>query len=353
MKVLAELNQIRQNKTQSIKSTNQQETKMSQKKILITGAAGFLGSHLCDRFIKEGYYVIAMDNLITGDLMNIAHLRSNPNFEFIHHDVTKYIDIDGSLDSILHFASPASPIDYLKIPIQTLKVGALGTHNCLGLAKAKGARILVASTSEVYGDPLVHPQTEEYCGNVNPVGPRAVYDEAKRYMESITMAYHTFHHVETRIIRIFNTYGPRMRLNDGRALPAFIGQALRGEDMTVFGDGSQTRSFCYVDDLVEGIYRLLLSDHAHPVNIGNPNEISLKDFAEEVLKLTGSTVKIVYKELPVDDPKQRQPDITKAKTILGWESKVERAEGLQKTYDYFKGLPPTERTKLPKKFISK
>jgi dTDP-glucose 4,6-dehydratase len=323
---------------------------MSQKRILITGAAGFLGSHLCDRFIKEGYYVIAMDNLITGDLMNIDHLKSNPNLEFIHHDVTKFIDIKGDLDYILHFASPASPIDYLKIPIQTLKVGAMGTHNCLGLAKAKGARILVASTSEVYGDPLVHPQTEEYWGNVNPVGPRSVYDEAKRYMESITMAYHTFHNVETRIIRIFNTYGPRMRLNDGRVLPAFIGQALRGEDMTLFGDGSQTRSFCYVDDLVEGIYRLLLSDYSSPVNIGNPNEITLKDFAEEVLKLTGNKVNIINKQLPVDDPKQRQPDITKAKTILGWEPKVDRAEGLQKTYEYFKALPSSEWTKLAKEF---
>lgn len=325
---------------------------MSQKRILITGAAGFLGSHLCDRYIKEGYDVIAMDNLITGDLMNIEHLRSNPNFEFIHHDVTTFIDIKGDLDYVLHFASPASPIDYLKIPIQTLKVGAMGTHNCLGLAKAKGARILVASTSEVYGDPLVHPQTEEYWGNVNPVGPRGVYDEAKRYMESITMAYNTFHQLETRIIRIFNTYGPRMRLNDGRALPAFISQALRGEDMTVFGDGSQTRSFCYVDDLVEGIYRLLLSDYSSPVNIGNPNEISLKDFAEEVLKLTGSKVKIVYKELPVDDPKQRKPDITKARNILGWEPKVDRAEGLKKTYDYFKALPPSELIKLPIDFVS-
>lgn len=323
---------------------------MSQKRILITGAAGFLGSHLSDRFIKEGYYVIAMDNLITGDLQNIEHLKTNPNFEFIHHDITEYINIEGSLDYILHFASPASPIDYLKIPIQTLKVGAMGTHNCLGLAKAKGARILVASTSEVYGDPLVHPQTEEYWGNVNPVGPRGVYDEAKRYMESITMAYHTFHHVETRIIRIFNTYGPRMRLNDGRALPAFIGQALRGADMTLFGDGSQTRSFCYVDDLVEGVYRLLLSDYDMPVNIGNPNEISLKDFAEEVLKLTGSTVKIIYKDLPVDDPKQRQPDITKAKNILGWYPKIDRAEGLKRTYDYFKALPSSELTKLPKEF---
>jgi dTDP-glucose 4,6-dehydratase len=326
---------------------------MSQKRILITGAAGFLGSHLCDRFIQEGYHVIGMDNLITGDENNIAHLKTHPHFEFILHDVTKFIDIKGDLDYILHFASPASPIDYLKIPIQTLKVGALGTHNCLGLAKDKKARILVASTSEVYGDPLVHPQTEEYWGNVNPVGPRGVYDEAKRYMESITMAYHTFHQVETRIIRIFNTYGPRMRLNDGRALPAFIGQALRGEDLTVFGDGSQTRSFCYVDDLVEGIYQLLLSDYSNPVNIGNPNEISLKDFAEEVLKLTGSKVKIIYKDLPVDDPKQRQPDITKAKNILGWEPKVGRAEGLQKTYDYFKALPSSEWTKLPKEFISK
>ena len=326
---------------------------MSQKTVLITGAAGFLGSHLSDRFIKEGYRVIAMDNLITGDLMNIAHLMDNENFKFINHDVTKFIDIEGPVDYILHFASPASPIDYLKIPIQTLKVGAMGTHNLLGLAKAKGARILVASTSEVYGDPLVHPQTEEYWGNVNPVGPRGVYDEAKRYMESITMAYHTFHNVDTRIIRIFNTYGPRMRLNDGRALPAFIGQALRGEDMTVFGDGSQTRSFCYVDDLVEGIYRLLMSDYTQPVNIGNPNEISLKDFAEEVLKLTGSGVKIIYKPLPVDDPKQRQPDISKARTILGWEPKVDRAEGLKKTYDYFKALPPSEWTKLPKEFISK
>jgi dTDP-glucose 4,6-dehydratase len=326
---------------------------MSQKTVLITGAAGFLGSHLSDRFIKEGYHVIAMDNLITGDLMNIAHLMDNENFKFINHDVTKFIDIEGPVDFILHFASPASPIDYLKIPIQTLKVGAMGTHNLLGLAKAKGARILVASTSEVYGDPLVHPQTEEYWGNVNPVGPRGVYDEAKRYMESITMAYHTFHQVDTRIIRIFNTYGPRMRLNDGRALPAFIGQALRGEDMTVFGDGSQTRSFCYVADLVEGIYRLLMSDYTQPVNIGNPNEISLKDFAEEVLKLTGSGVKIIYKPLPVDDPKQRQPDITKAKTLLGWEPKVERAEGLKMTYDYFKALPPSEWTKLPKEFISK
>jgi dTDP-glucose 4,6-dehydratase len=323
------------------------------KRILITGGAGFLGSHLCDRFIKEGYEVVAMDNLITGNLKNIEHLFKLKEFEFYHYDVTKFIHVAGDLDYILHFASPASPIDYLKIPIQTLKVGAMGTHNCLGLAKAKRARILVASTSEVYGDPLVHPQTEEYWGNVNPVGPRGVYDEAKRYMESITMAYHNFHGVDTRIIRIFNTYGPKMRLNDGRALPAFIGQALRGEDLTVFGDGSQTRAFCYVDDLVEGIYRLLLSDYAMPVNIGNPNEISLKDFAEEVLKLTGNKVKIIYKPLPEDDPKQRKPDITKAKKILGWEPKVERAEGLAKTFDYFKSLPPEEWTKQPKEFTSK
>lgn len=323
---------------------------MLQKKILIAGGAGFLGSHLCDRFIKEGYYVIAMDSLITGDLQNINHLKNNPNFEFINHDITQFIKIEGKLDYILNFASPASPIDYLKIPIQTLKVGALGTHNLLGLAKSKRARILVASTSEVYGDPLVHPQAEEYWGNVNPIGPRGVYDEAKRFMESITMAYHTFHKLETRIVRIFNTYGPRMRLNDGRALPAFIGQALRGEDLTVFGDGSQTRSFCYVDDLVEGIYRLLLSDYTLPVNIGNPNEISLKDFAEEVLKLTGSFVKIVYKDLPIDDPKQRKPDISKAIDILGWEPIVNRKEGLDKTYNYFKSLPTNELTKLPLDF---
>jgi dTDP-glucose 4,6-dehydratase len=325
---------------------------MEQKKVLITGAAGFLGSHLCDRFIKEGYKVIGMDNLVTGDLKNIEHLFKLEQFEFYHHDITKFIHIPGDLDYILHFASPASPIDYLKIPIQTLKVGALGTHNCLGLAKAKNARILVASTSEVYGDPMVHPQTEEYWGNVNPVGPRGVYDEAKRFMESITMAYHTFHKVETRIIRIFNTYGPRMRLNDGRALPAFIGQALRGENLTVFGDGSQTRSFCFVDDLIEGIYRLLHSDYHLPVNIGNPNEISLKDFAEEVLALTGNKVKIIYKPLPVDDPKQRQPDITKAKKILGWEPRINRKDGLKVTYDYFKSLPQEEWRKQPKEFVS-
>jgi dTDP-glucose 4,6-dehydratase len=326
---------------------------MSKKRVLITGAAGFLGSHLCDRFIKEGFHVIAMDNLITGDLRNIEHLFKLEDFEFYHHDVSKFIHVPGELDYILHFASPASPIDYLKIPIQTLKVGSLGTHNCLGLAKEKNARILVASTSEVYGDPLVHPQDEEYWGNVNPVGPRGVYDEAKRFQEAITMAYHTFHQVETRIIRIFNTYGPRMRLNDGRALPAFIGQALRGEDLTVFGDGSQTRSFCYVDDLVEGIYRLLMSDYASPVNIGNPVEISLKEFAEEVIKLTGTDTKIVFKPLPVDDPKQRRPDITKAKELLGWEPKVSRQDGLKITYEYFKSLPKDELYKTPKEFTSK
>lgn len=324
-----------------------------KKRVLVTGAAGFLGSHLCDRFLAEGFHVIGMDNLITGDLRNIEHLFPNPEFEFYHHDVTKFIHIPGELDYIMHFASPASPIDYLKIPIQTLKVGAMGTHNCLGLAKAKNARILVASTSEVYGDPLVHPQTEDYWGNVNPVGPRGVYDEAKRYLESITMAYHTFHGVETRIVRIFNTYGPRMRLNDGRALPAFIGQALRGEDLTVFGDGSQTRSFCYVSDLIEGIYRLLMSDYVYPVNIGNPDEISLKEFAEEVIKLTGTDQKIVYKPLPVDDPKQRKPDITKAKSILGWEPKVPRSEGLKITYDYFKNLPEDEWRRQPKEFESR
>ena len=312
------------------------------KRILITGAAGFLGSHLCDRFIKEDYYVIGMDNLITGDLRNLEHLFKLPNFELYHHDVTTFVHVPGQLDYILHFASPASPIDYLKIPIQTLKVGALGTHNLLGLAKEKNARILIASTSEIYGDPLVHPQTEEYYGNVNTIGPRGVYDEAKRFMESITMAYHRFHDVETRIVRIFNTYGPRMRLNDGRVIPAFIGQALRGEDLTVFGDGSQTRSFCYVDDEVEGIYRLLLSDYALPVNIGNPHEITIKDFAEEIVKLTGTDQKIVYKPLPKDDPMQRKPDISKAKEILNWEPKVTRAEGMKKTYDYFKSLPESE-----------
>ena len=315
---------------------------MNKERVLVTGAAGFLGSHLCERFLKEGYHVIGMDNLITGDLRNIEHLFPSENFEFHNHDVSKFVHVAGDLKYILHFASPASPIDYLKIPIQTLKVGSLGTHNLLGLAMAKKARILVASTSEVYGDPTVHPQTEAYWGNVNPVGPRGVYDEAKRFQEAITMAYHTFHGLETRIVRIFNTYGPRMRLNDGRVLPAFMGQALRGEDLTVFGDGSQTRSFCYVDDLVEGIYRLLLSDCADPVNVGNPHEITIGQFAEEIIKLTGTDQKVIYKPLPTDDPKQRQPDITKAKAILNWGPNVERAEGLRITWEYFKSLP-TER----------
>ena len=313
-----------------------------KKKVLISGAAGFLGSHLCDRFIKEGYEVIGMDNLITGDLKNIEHLFKLKEFEFFNHDISKYVHVAGDLDYILHFASPASPIDYLKIPIQTLKVSSLGTHNLLGLAKAKGARILVASTSEVYGDPLVHPQNEDYWGNVNPIGPRGVYDEAKRFQEAITMAYHTYHKLETRIVRIFNTYGPRMRLNDGRVLPAFIGQALRNEDITVFGDESQARSFCFVDDLVEGIYRLLLSDYAYPVNIGNPDEITIMDFAQEIIKLTGTNQKIISKPLPQDDPKQRQPDITRARAILGWEPKVQRAEGLRITYEYFKSLSQEE-----------
>jgi dTDP-glucose 4,6-dehydratase len=314
----------------------------AQKRILITGAAGFLGSHLCDRFIKDGFHVIAMDNLITGRLKNIEHLFPLSNFEFYNHDVSKFIHIPGDLDFILHFASPASPIDYLKIPIQTLKVGSLGIHNCLGLARVKKARVLIASTSEVYGDPTVHPQTEAYWGNVNPVGPRGVYDEAKRFQEAMTMAYHTFHGVETRIVRIFNTYGPKMRLNDGRVLPAFIGQALRGEDLTVFGDGSQTRSFCYVDDLVEGIVRLLQSDYSQPVNIGNPDEITIAQFAEEIIQLTGTSQKVIYKDLPVDDPKQRQPDITVAKNLLNWSPKVDRSEGLKLTYDYFKQLTQEE-----------
>ncbi|MCZ8354179.1 MAG: SDR family oxidoreductase [Cyclobacteriaceae bacterium] len=311
----------------------------TKKRVLITGGAGFLGSHLCDRFIKEGYSVIAMDNLVTGDLRNIEHLFKHPDFEFYHHDVSNFVHVPGELHYILHFASPASPIDYLKIPIQTLKVGSLGIHNLLGLARTKNARILIASTSEIYGDPLVHPQTEDYYGNVNTIGPRGVYDEAKRFQEAMTMAYHTYHNLETRIVRIFNTYGPRMRLNDGRVLPAFIGQALRGEDLTVFGDGSQTRSFCYVDDQVDGIYRLLLSDYQYPVNIGNPDEITILQFAEEIIKLTGTNQKIIFKDLPKDDPKQRQPDITKAKQILGWQPKVSRAEGLKITYDYFKSLP--------------
>jgi dTDP-glucose 4,6-dehydratase len=315
---------------------------MDTKRVLITGAAGFLGSHLCDRFVKEGFHVIGMDNLITGDLRNIEHLFKLEHFEFYHHDVSKFVHVPGNLDYILHFASPASPIDYLKIPIQTLKVGSLGIHNLLGLARAKRSRILIASTSEVYGDPTVNPQPEEYWGNVNPVGPRGVYDEAKRFQEAMTMAYHTFHGLETRIVRIFNTYGPRMRLNDGRALPAFIGQALRGEDLTVFGDGSQTRSFCYVDDLIEGIYRLLMSDYSQPMNIGNPDEITIREFGEEILKLTGTDRKIIYKELPADDPKQRRPDIGKAKDILGWEPRINRDEGLKVTYEYFKSLPEKE-----------
>jgi dTDP-glucose 4,6-dehydratase len=310
-----------------------------KKRILITGGAGFLGSHLCERFVKEGFHVIAMDNLITGDLRNIEHLFKHPDFEFYHHDVSNFVHVPGQLDFILHFASPASPIDYLKIPIQTLKVGSLGIHHLLGLARVKKSRILIASTSEVYGDPLVHPQNEEYYGNVNPIGPRGVYDEAKRFQEAMTMAYHTYHKVDTRIVRIFNTYGPRMRLNDGRVLPAFIGQALRGEDLTVFGDGSQTRSFCYVDDQVEGIYRLLMSDYNMPVNIGNPDEITILQFAEEIIKLTGTNQKIILKDLPKDDPKQRQPDIARARAILGWEPKVSRAEGLKITYEYFKSLP--------------
>jgi dTDP-glucose 4,6-dehydratase len=312
------------------------------KNVLITGAAGFLGSHLCDRFIKDGYRVIGLDNLITGSLKNIEHLFGKPHFEFLKHDVSNYIHVPGELHYILHFASPASPIDYLKIPIQTLKVGSLGIHNCLGLARAKGARLLIASTSEVYGDPTVHPQPESYWGNVNPVGPRGVYDEAKRFQEAMTMAYHTYHGLETRIVRIFNTYGPRMRLNDGRVLPAFIGQALRGEDLTIFGDGSQTRSFCYVDDLIEGIVRLLFSVQVQPVNIGNPDEITIAQFAEEIIALTGTTQKVIYKDLPIDDPKQRQPDITKARALLNWEPKIDRAEGLKRTYAYFKSLTEEE-----------
>ena len=307
------------------------------KKVLITGAAGFIGSHLCDRFLKEGFKVIGMDNLLTGDLKNIEHLFPLKEFEFHYHDITTFVHVPGNLDYILHFASPASPIDYLKMPIQTLKVGSLGTHNLLGLAKEKNARILIASTSEVYGDPLIHPQHEEYWGNVNPIGPRGVYDEAKRFMEAITMAYHTYHGLETRIVRIFNTYGPRMRVDDGRALPAFFSQAIRGEEITVFGDGSQTRSFCYVDDLIEGIYRLLMSGYHMPVNIGNTSEISILDFAKEVVKIVGNpNAKIVFKELPEDDPKVRRPDISLAKKVLDWEPKVDRAEGVLKTYEYFK-----------------
>ncbi|RLD30834.1 MAG: SDR family NAD-dependent epimerase/dehydratase [Bacteroidetes bacterium] len=325
----------------------------TNKRVLITGAAGFLGSHLCDKFIAEGFDVIGMDNLITGDLKNIEHLFKIGAFEFYHHDVTKFVHIPGRVDYILHFASPASPIDYLKIPIQTLKVGSLGTHNLLGLAKEKNARILIASTSEVYGDPLVHPQSEEYFGNVNTIGPRGVYDEAKRFQESITMAYHRFHGLDTRIVRIFNTYGARMRLNDGRVIPAFMGQALRGEDITVFGDGLQTRSFCYIDDQVNGIYSLLFSDYTLPINIGNPDEITILDFAEEIIKLTGTDQKIIFEDLPQDDPLQRQPDISKAKEILGWEPKVNREEGMKKTYDYFKSLTKEELVKRDHKDFSK
>lgn len=332
-----------------VASSPKNNNKRMKKRVLITGAAGFLGSHLCDRFIKEGYHVIGMDNLITGDLANIEHLFKLEDFEFYNHDVSKFVHVPGKLDYILHFASPASPIDYLKIPIQTLKVGSLGIHNLLGLARNKKARLIIASTSEVYGDPAVNPQPEEYWGNVNPVGPRGVYDEAKRFQEAITMAYHTFHGVETRIVRIFNTYGPRMRLNDGRVLPAFIGQALRGEDLTVFGDGTQTRSFCYVDDLVEGIYRLLLSDYVQPMNIGNPDEITIGQFAEEIIKLTGTNQKVIYKPLPQDDPKQRRPDITKARAILNWEPKVNRAEGLKITYEYFKTLSKEQLDKIDHK----
>ena len=311
---------------------------MANKRVLITGAAGFIGSHLCDKFLAEGYDVIGMDNLITGDLRNIEHLFSVKEFTFYHHDVSKFVHVPGKLDYILHFASPASPIDYIKMPIQTLKVGSLGTHNLLGLALAKGSRLLIASTSEVYGDPQVHPQNEEYWGNVNPVGPRGVYDEAKRFQEAMTMAYHTYHNVETRIVRIFNTYGPRMRLNDGRVLPNFFYQALTGQDLTVYGDGSQTRSFCDVEDLVEGIYKLLLSDYAKPVNIGNPDEITIAQFAEEIIKLTGTSQKVIYNPLPVDDPKQRQPDITLARKLLNWEPKIQREEGLKITYEYFKQI---------------
>lgn len=311
---------------------------MSKPTAVVTGGAGFLGSHLCDRLLSEGMKVNCVDNLITGNLKNISHLFGNEDFTFIKHDVTNYIHVPGKIDYILHFASPASPIDYLKLPIQTLKVGSLGTHKALGLAKEKKARFLLASTSEVYGDPVIHPQKEDYWGNVNPIGPRGVYDEAKRFAEAITMAYHRFHGVETRIVRIFNTYGPRMRLDDGRALPAFVGQALRCEDITVFGDGSQTRSFCFVSDLVDGIFKLLMSDETYPVNIGNPSEITIKQFAEEVIKITGTTSKIIYNDLPEDDPKVRQPDITKAKTILGWEPKVGREKGLKITIDYFKSV---------------
>ncbi|MDG2356687.1 MAG: SDR family oxidoreductase [Polaribacter sp.] len=323
------------------------------KTVLITGAAGFLGSHLCDRFIGEGFQVIGIDNYITGDQKNIQHLFNHPNFEFIEHDITNHINIAQTIDYVLHFASPASPIDYLKIPIQTLKVGSLGTHNLLGLAKAKNARILIASTSEVYGDPLVHPQSEDYFGNVSAIGPRGVYDEAKRFQEALTMAYHRFHGLETRIARIFNTYGPRMRLNDGRVIPAFMGQSLRVEDLTVFGDGSQTRSFCFVDDLIEGIYRLLFSDYTLPVNLGNPDEITISEFAQEILTLTNTNQKIKYKPLPKDDPLKRQPDISLAKKILNWSPKVNRSEGMKKTLEYFRTLPESKLFKVDHKDFSK
>lgn len=307
-------------------------------KVLITGAAGFLGSHLCDRFIASGFHVIAMDNLLTGRLENIEHLFPHPHFEYYHHDVTKYVHIPGRLDYILHFASPASPVDYLKMPIQTLKVGSLGTHNCLGLAKEKGARILIASTSEVYGDPEVHPQREDYYGNVNPIGPRGVYDEAKRFMEALTMAYHNFHGVDTRIARIFNTYGPRMRLDDGRVIPNFMAQAIRGEDLTVYGDGNQTRSFCFVSDLIEGIFRLLFSDYHLPVNLGNPQEITILEFAHEIVSASGYSIGITFQPLPENDPLKRQPDISLARTLLSWEPGIARDEGMKITYDYFKSV---------------
>jgi len=309
---------------------------MTKPRVLITGGAGFLGSHLCDRFLANGYEVVCMDNLITGDLRNVEHLFADPDFHFHHQDVTEFIHVSGRLDVVMHFASPASPIDYLELPIQTLKVGSLGTHKALGLAHAKGARFFLASTSECYGDPLVHPQREDYWGNVNPVGPRGVYDEAKRFAEAMTMAYHRYHGVDTRIVRIFNTYGPRMRLNDGRALPAFMSQALRGEDLTVFGDGSQTRSFCYVDDLIEGIWRLLHSEEVMPTNVGNPNEMTILQFAEKVLELTGSKSRIDFRPLPQDDPKVRQPDISKARRLLGWEPRIELEEGLRRTLEYFR-----------------
>jgi dTDP-glucose 4,6-dehydratase len=308
------------------------------KRILITGAAGFLGSHLCDKFIKEGYFIIGMDNFITGSPENIAHLSNSEQFEFIEHDVTEYISIDGPLEYILHFASPASPIDYLKIPIETLKVGSVGTLNLLGLARSKGAKILIASTSEVYGDPLINPQTEDYYGNVNPIGPRGVYDEAKRFQEALTMAYHTHHGLDIAIVRIFNTYGSRMRLDDGRAIPAFIGQALKDENLTVFGNGSQTRSFCYVDDQVDGIYRLLKANYPYPINIGKPEEITINDFANEIIALSGGNSKIIYLPLPKDDPIQRKPDVSLAKRILGWQPSTSREEGIKITFNYFKSL---------------